>query len=146
MVITYTAILSLMLFLIRPLQKNVFFILYFGLIIGAAQLTEMYFFRTTPFAYKTFILFIPYHLIFINLVTFIAYGVDKKAAIQGHWRIPEMNLHTLEFLGGWPAAYIAQKFFRHKTKKKSYQTMFWLVLLFQVVTVYYILSFLNIIH
>lgn len=146
MVITYTAILSLMLFLIRPLQKNVFFILYFGLVIGAAQLTEMYFFRTTPFAYKTFILFIPYHLIFINLVTFIAYGVDKKAAIQGRWRIPEMNLHTLEFLGGWPAAYIAQKFFRHKTKKKSYQTMFWLVLLFQVVTVYYILSFLNIIH
>lgn len=145
MVITYTAILATILFLIRPLQKNIFFILYFGLVIGAAALTEHYFFRTTPFAPKTCMLFVPYHLFFINLVTFIAYGVDKRAAIRGNWRIPEINLHTLEFLGGWPCAFIAQKVFRHKTKKQSYQAMFWFILALQAFAVYYILNFLKLI-
>lgn len=142
---TFTAILAGLLALIRPLQKNIFFILYFGLVIASAWLTEKYFFRTTPFAPKTFLLFIPYHLVFINLATFMAYGADKRAAIRGDRRIPEMNLHALEFLGGWPGALIGQKVFHHKTKKKSFQAMFWLMLVLQIAAVYYILNFLKII-
>lgn len=145
MVMTFTAILAGLLALIRPLQKNIFFILYFGLVIASAWLTEKYFFRTTPFAPKTFLLFIPYHLVFINLATFMAYGADKRAAIRGDRRIPEMNLHALEFLGGWPGALIGQKVFHHKTKKKSFQAMFWLMLVLQIAAVYYILNFLKII-
>lgn len=145
MVMTFTAIAAGLLALIRPLQKNVFFILYFGMLIGAAWLTEKYFFRTTPFAPKTFLLFIPYHLVFINLATFMAYGADKRAAVRGERRIPEMSLHALEFLGGWPGAFIGQKIFRHKTKKKSFQAMFWLMLVLQIAAVYYILTLLKII-
>jgi uncharacterized membrane protein YsdA (DUF1294 family) len=137
--------LALLLCLVRPLQKNAFFILYFALVIGAAALTEEFFFRVTPFAYKTFLLFIPYHLAMINLATFVAYGFDKRAAVKGNWRVPEMQLHTLEFLGGWPGAFLAQKIFRHKTKKKSFQSMFWLMLVLQIALVWYILSFLKII-
>lgn len=145
MVITFTAVLVAMLVLIRPLQKNPFFLVYFGLVIGAAYYTEMYFFRVTPFVYKTFLLFLVFHLAAINIVTVLAYGVDKRAAVSGRWRVPEVQLHTLEILGGWPGAFVAQRIFRHKTKKKSYQGMFWLVLLFQIVIVYYILKFLNVI-
>ncbi len=145
MVITYTAILTTLLLLIRPLQKNPFFIMHFAIIIGAAWYTENFLFRTTPFAYKTLLLFIPYHLVSINLVTIIAYGVDKRAAKKGNWRVPEIRLHTLELLGGWIGAFIAQKIFRHKTKKKSFQAMFWLMLVIQVSAIYYILTFLNII-
>lgn len=143
--ITFTCILAAMLFLIRPLQKNAFFMLYCALVLGAATLTEHYFFRVTPFVYKTFLLFIPYHLVFINLTVFTAYGVDKRAARKGLWRIPENHLHALEFLGGWVGAFAAQKFFRHKTKKKTYQTMFWLILFFQISLIFAILHFLQII-
>lgn len=145
MVITFTAILASLLILLRPLQKNPFFILHFAFVIGAAWYTENYMFKTTPFIYKTFMLFIPYHLVSINLVTIIAYASDKRAAKKGQWRVPEARLHTLELLGGWIGAFIAQKVFKHKTRKKSYQTIFWLMLVFQITIIYYILNFLHII-
>jgi len=145
MIITFTAILTLLLALFRPLQKNPFFILHFALIIGAAWYTENYIFKIAPFVYKTFLLFIVYHLVSINLVAIIAYGIDKRAAKKGLWRVPEIRLHTLELLGGWIGAFVAQKIFRHKTKKKSYQAMFWLMLVFQIAIIYYILTFLKII-
>lgn len=146
MLLTFAALLGLILALIRPLQRNPFFVLHFGLVIALAYITENYFFKVTPFVYKTFLLFIPYHLFSINLVTFIAYGIDKRAAKRGDWRVPEIRLHTLELLGGWPGAYLAQKFFHHKTKKKSYQSMFWLILAFQIILCYCILNYLRIIH
>ena len=145
MVLTFSAVLLGLLALIRPLQKNPFFILHFVFIIGAAWYTESYLFRVNPFSYKTLMLFIVYHLASINLVTIIAYGVDKRAAKKGTWRVSEAKLHTLELLGGWIGAFIAQKIFRHKTKKKSYQTTFWLMLAIQITVIYYVLSFLNII-
>lgn len=144
MVITFTTILAAMLILIRPLQKNPFFLLYFGLIISTAYYTETYCFRVTPFVYKTFLLFLVFHFAAINFVTVLAYGFDKHAAIKGNWRVPEIQLHTLELLGGWPGAFIAQKLFHHKTKKKSFKVMFWLMLFFQIAIVWYILNFLNI--
>lgn len=146
MLLTFISILGFLLALVRPLQRNPFFVLHFGLVVGAAYLTERFGFKLAPFFYKTFLLFVVYHLISINAVTFLAYGVDKRAAQHGQWRIAEVQLHTLEFLGGWCGAYVAQKFFRHKTKKKSYQAMFWLMLAFEGVLIYYILNFLRIIH
>lgn len=146
MVITFTALLTAMLLLFRPLQKNAFFILYFGLMVGAAYYVETFYFRTAPFSYRSFLLFVPFHVIFINLVTIFAYGVDKKAAVSGKWRVSEARLHTLEFLGGWPGAFLAQKVFRHKTKKKGYQAMFWLMLFLQGALVWYILKLLHIIR
>ncbi|SJM91388.1 Cold-shock protein (fragment) [Crenothrix polyspora] len=43
------------------------------------------------------------------------------------WRIPEKSLHTLELLGGWPGALLAQRTLRHKNRKPSYQVVFWLI-------------------
>jgi uncharacterized membrane protein YsdA (DUF1294 family) len=113
--------------------------------IGAAALTEQYLFRTTPFVPKTFLIFIPYHLAMINLVTFLAYGTDKRAAVRGAWRVPEAQLHTLEFLGGWPAALLGQTVFHHKTKKKSFRAVFWFMIILEGAVIWYILSFLHLI-
>ena len=145
MILTFTAILTALLLLFRPLQKNPFFVLHFAFVIGAAWYTENYLFKVTPFVYKTFLLFIVYHLISVNLVTIIAYGVDKRAAIKRSWRVSEAKLHTLEFFGGWIGAFVAQKIFKHKTKKKSFQLTFWFMLVIQLAAIYYILTFLNII-
>jgi len=126
MVITASAILIGLLAFIRPLQKNSFYLLHCGIVILAAL------FRVTPFAPKTLVLFLVYQFISINIVTYLAYWVDKRAAVRGEWRIPERNLHTLEMLGGWSGALLAQKILRHKNKKKSYRAEFAFVLVMQL--------------
>ena len=143
MVITYSIILLGLLALFRPLQRNRFYILHSALVIGTAYYIETHWFRASVFGGKTLLLFIVFQLISINVVTFIAYGVDKRAAVRGSWRIPEADLHTLEFLGGWSGALLAQKFFRHKTKKKSFRTDFYLVILAEFVVVGLSLHFLG---
>lgn len=143
MVITSSVILIGLLLLIRPLQKNSFYLLNCGIVILAAYFIETHYFRVTPFAPKTLLLFLVYQFISINWVTFLAYWVDKRAAIRGGWRIPERNLHALEMLGGWSGALIAQKVLHHKNKKKSYRAEFAFVLIMQLGFVVITLRFLG---
>lgn len=63
----------------------------------------------------------------VSLMTFALYVQDKNSAIQSKQRIPENSLHLAELLGGWPGALLAQQLLRHKTRKLSYQAMFWLI-------------------
>lgn len=73
----------------------------------------------------------------INLLTLMLYAVDKKKAQNKEWRVPEAQLHLLEFLGGWPTAFLAQRHLRHKTSKISYQISFWfIVALYQLAAVF----------
>ncbi|MGN6151892.1 MAG: DUF1294 domain-containing protein [Lysobacteraceae bacterium] len=53
-----------------------------------------------------------------------AYRSDKRAAAEGRWRTPESSLHLLALCGGWPGALLAQRWFRHKSKKAEFQWMF----------------------
>lgn len=63
----------------------------------------------------------------MSVLCFLAYWWDKRKSVKGEWRISEANLHWLEFLGGWPGAFIAQRKLRHKNRKQSYQIVFWLI-------------------
>jgi uncharacterized membrane protein YsdA (DUF1294 family) len=145
MLITFLIVILPFLLLIQPLQRNRFFVIYFALMILSAYVTEANFFRVALLSHKAFLIFIVYHLVCINLVTFWAYGADKRAACRGEWRVPEAHLHALEFLGGWLGAFIGQKFFHHKSKKRSYRIMFWLMLFLQTIAVYIILRYLRLI-
>ena len=79
----------------------------------------------------------------VNGVTFLAYGFDKWAAKKQWSRIPETHLHVLALLGGSPAAFLSQRFFRHKTVKGSFQLRFWCIVLIQTaLIVYWIRMFL----
>jgi len=60
---------------------------------------------------------------------FVGQWIDKRKAESGEWRTPENTLHLFELLGGWPGAFLAQRLFRHKTEKVSYQVVFWLIVL-----------------
>lgn len=64
-----------------------------------------------------------------SLAAFFAYWRDKRSAERGAWRTPEQTLHLLELLGGWPGAFLAQRLLRHKTRKPSYQLVFWAIVL-----------------
>ena len=65
----------------------------------------------------------------MSIATWVVYGIDKKRAETGTWRVPEATLHLLELAFGWPGAWLAQRYFRHKTRKISFQILFWLVVL-----------------
>lgn len=60
----------------------------------------------------------------LNVLTFIAFALDKRAAQQKRWRTPEAHLHLLELLGGWPASGFAQQLLRHKRAKPAYRRAF----------------------
>lgn len=56
---------------------------------------------------------------------FLAYWRDKAAAQAGDQRTPEDLLQFLALACGWPGALLAQRMFRHKSRKQSFQTTFW---------------------
>ena len=60
-----------------------------------------------------------------SVAAFVAYGVDKSAAQRGRWRTPESTLHVLSLIGGWPGALVAQRVFRHKSRKQSFRAAFY---------------------
>lgn len=61
-----------------------------------------------------------------SAVAFIAYAFDKSAAKKDQWRTQESTLHLFALIGGWPGALAAQRLLRHKSKKKSFQIIFWI--------------------
>lgn len=83
----------------------------------------------SPKALQNFLIL---HLLSITILTFIAYGWDKRAAQYGNWRIPERTLHAFSLLGGTLGAIAGQKIFRHKTRKNSFRLWFLLTLMAQI--------------
>lgn len=77
-----------------------------------------------------------YVLVLINAVTLFGYWRDKKAAEQQAWRTQESTLLLLGLAGGWPAAFIAQHWFRHKNRKVSFQLLFWLTVVLNISACY----------
>jgi uncharacterized membrane protein YsdA (DUF1294 family) len=73
-----------------------------------------------------------YYLLFINAVTYVLYWLDKRASMNGSWRISEYTLLMSGLAGGTLAAIAAQKRLRHKTKKGTFQFKFWAVTVIQI--------------
>lgn len=55
-------------------------------------------------------------LVVINAVTLAVYGVDKRRARRGAWRVKEKTLFLLPLLGGSVGALLGMHLFHHKTK------------------------------
>lgn len=87
---------------------------------------------------------LPFHPLAIyagmSLLTILAYSRDKRAARLGTWRTTELRLHIFEILGGWPGALLAQRCYRHKSRKIKYQITFWLIIASHGVLWYYALT------
>lgn len=61
-----------------------------------------------------------------SLIAFVMYLWDKISAESGRWRTPENTLHLFALIGGWPGALLAQRRYRHKTRKVSFRRVFWM--------------------
>ena len=51
----------------------------------------------------------------INIVAFLAMGIDKQRSIKKQWRIPEKRLFLYVLLGGGQGGTMGMWLFRHKT-------------------------------
>lgn len=63
------------------------------------------------------------YIAIMSFITFLAYGIDKKKAIDGAWRTKEKTLLGLSIAGGAVGGILGMKVFRHKTK----HVYFWFV-------------------
>jgi uncharacterized membrane protein YsdA (DUF1294 family) len=75
-----------------------------------------------------------------SVVAFLAYGHDKSAAVRKAWRVQESTLHLFSLLGGWPGALAAQRLFRHKSSKASFQTTYWITVVLNCAALGWLLS------
>ncbi|MEH6583357.1 MAG: DUF1294 domain-containing protein [Halioglobus sp.] len=64
-----------------------------------------------------------------SAIAFLVYAMDKSAAKSGAWRTSESTLHWLSLVGGWPGGLVAQQVLRHKSKKQSFRTVFWVTVI-----------------
>jgi uncharacterized membrane protein YsdA (DUF1294 family) len=70
-------------------------------------------------------LVVPGFYLAASAATFIVYGIDKSAARNDRWRTQESTLHLCALSCGWPGALAAQYVLRHKSKKTSFLSVFW---------------------
>ena len=78
------------------------------------------------------------YLAAINLIAFLAMGVDKFKARNAAWRIPEKTLFLLAIIGGSVGAILGMFAFRHKTKHLSFRIGLPLILAAQCAAVWFL--------
>ncbi|MCL2565268.1 MAG: DUF1294 domain-containing protein [Defluviitaleaceae bacterium] len=71
-------------------------------------------------------------LVIWNILVFILYGIDKRRAVKGKWRISENMLLTCAFIAGGIGAFMGMMIFRHKTKNIKFKTFVPLALVINI--------------
>lgn len=56
------------------------------------------------------------YLVIVNLIGFLAMGMDKRKARKHKWRIKEATLFLLAVIGGSIGCWLGMYVFHHKTK------------------------------
>lgn len=77
-------------------------------------------------------------LVFINLITFLAFGLDKwkakrKEKNEKVRRVPEKNLLLMAAVGGSVGALLGMKAFHHKTLHKAFRLGVPVILALQII-------------
>ena len=80
------------------------------------------------------------YLAVVNILTIIVFGVDKMNAKSNRQRVRIVTLLGLAFIGGSVGALIGMYGFHHKTKKAYFTVGVPLILLMQVVVLFYVMD------
>ncbi|MDR7871563.1 MAG: DUF1294 domain-containing protein [Tissierellaceae bacterium] len=64
--------------------------------------------------------YLSYFFIFINVVSFILFTIDKLKAKRNKWRIPEAWLFFVSLIGGSLGGLLSMNIMKHKTSKMSF--------------------------
>lgn len=84
--------------------------------------------------------FIIAYLGLINVASFFYFGLDKLKSQLATRRISEKTLLLLTLIGGSLGTLLGMWFFRHKTKKMSFQAVIALILALHVLLLYFHIS------
>jgi len=88
---------------------------------------------------KTYdIKYILLYFLVINVIGFLAMGIDKFKAKRDLWRIPEGTLMSLCLLGGGIGTIAGMYTFRHKTKKLKFTIGMPTILIAEIVGIVYL--------
>ncbi len=80
------------------------------------------------------------YLIVINAITFVLYGIDKKRAKEGRWRIRIVTLLGFAFAGGSIGALLGMKVFNHKIHVDYFTVGIPLIIIAHLFLVFYFLN------
>ena len=80
------------------------------------------------------------YLAVVNILTIIVFGVDKMNAKSNRQRVRIVTLLGLAFIAGSVGALIGMYGFHHKTKKAYFTVGVPLILLMQVVVLFYVMN------
>ena len=76
----------------------------------------------------------------INVITFLAFAIDKLHAIKGKRRIRIITLLGLAFVGGSLGALLGMYTLRHKTKVNYFTVGIPLIMIMQAVVVFFVMN------
>lgn len=79
------------------------------------------------------------YLLAINVVAFLAFGIDKYKAQHNKWRIPESTLLTMAVLGGSIGALAGMKVWRHKTLHNRFRIGIPVIIALQIAAVVWLI-------
>ena len=79
-----------------------------------------------------------YYLLFINIITFMMYGIDKLKAKKGKWRISEATLLMIAVIGGSIGAWVGMRIWHHKTMHKKFRYGIPTIIIMQIALVVYL--------
>ena len=82
--------------------------------------------------------YIYYYLLAVNILAFVLFGIDKQKARRNLWRIPEKTLLLSALIGGSAGAILGMQFFPHKTRKPKFAVGVPVILVVEIVVVWFI--------
>ncbi|MDU0369876.1 DUF1294 domain-containing protein [Hymenobacter endophyticus] len=77
-------------------------------------------------------------LLFLNLLCFLLFALDKRKAQHGQRRIPEKTLHLATLPGAAPGAWAAILLLHHKNRKAAFWSITLLLTLLQGSALYFV--------
>lgn len=83
------------------------------------------------------------YLIAINVISFLAFYIDKQKAVSNGFRIAESILIMLSAIGGFIGSVIAIYTIRHKNRKVQFLFKLYLVLALELLIVIYKLDLIK---
>ena len=82
------------------------------------------------------------YIIIINIISFFIMLYDKKQAIYHNFRISEKTIFIVSLLLGGIGTYVGRYVFRHKTKHLKFTIGIPIVIILNIISVFYIFNYL----
>lgn len=89
---------------------------------------------------NNYLIYFIIYILIINIFAIILMKYDKKQAIKNNYRISEKTLFIISLLLGSVGIYIGMYMFRHKTKHAKFVICIPIIIVINLISIYYIIS------